>query len=84
MTSALPALFGAALLGAATVVGLALSALGAAPLLAYLLVLTVATALLVRRSRAARHTARRTAGRTCDCCTSTVYDPVTVVEERAR
>jgi len=80
MTSALPALFGAALLGAATVVGLALSALGAAPLLAYLLVLTVATSLLVRRAR----TARRTSGRTCDCCTSTVYDPVTVVEERAR
>jgi hypothetical protein len=66
-------LFAVALLTVLTAVGVAVSALGWAALSAYLLVVLTALGLAVRRQRAQQ------AGRTCTCCTSTVFDPVTVV-----
>ena len=72
----LAALFVTALLGAAVVVGLALVPLGWAALAPYLLVVMTGLALLVRQARAVR--AQRDDGRTCSCCTTTVYDPVEI------
>ena len=65
-------LFVLALLAVLTAVGVAVSALGWVALLAYLLVVGVAVGLAFRASRP------RDDGRTCSCCTSTVYDPVEV------
>jgi hypothetical protein len=65
-------LFVATLLCVLTAVGFAVSALGWAALAAYVLVVVGLVSLAVRRERA------RSAGRTCTCCTSTVFDPVEV------
>jgi ABC-type enterochelin transport system permease subunit len=70
----LTVLLAVAILGVHVMIALALALVGPVPCIAYVLVTNVALALLVRRKRAAqRHT-----GRTCSCCTSTVYDPVEV------
>ena len=74
MSTRVAALFWTALLGVLAVVGLALSPLGWAALAPYLLVVLVGLAVLVRRARAMRPVE----GRTCSCCTSTVFDPVEV------
>ena len=74
MQRRLTALFAAALLGVGVVIGLLLLELGPLALLAYLLLLTAGLSRLVRRVRAAQ----RPTGRTCSCCTSTVFDPVEV------
>ena len=73
-------LFTVALLGTHVVIALAL--LQVTPLLAlgYLLVTTVGLTVLVLRTRALPEPS----GRTCECCTSTVFDPVTVVDERGQ
>ncbi|HUR13849.1 MAG TPA: hypothetical protein VM097_05090 [Mycobacteriales bacterium] len=76
MDRRLTALFATALVGVVVVVGLALSALGSLALVVYLLLLTAGLSLLVRRQRALQPPT----GRTCTCCTSTVRDPVTVVD----
>ena len=55
-----------------TAVGFAVSALGWLALSAYLVMVVALLVLAVRRQRA------RTDGRTCECCTSTVFDPVEV------
>ena len=74
MSTRLAVLFWMAIIGALAVVGLALAPLGWVLEAPYLLVVLVGLALLVRRSRALRVPE----GRTCSCCTSTVFDPVEV------
>jgi hypothetical protein len=68
----IPKLFSVALLCLLTAIGFAVSALGWVALAAYVLVVVGLVFRAVRRERA------RTAGRTCECCTSTVFDPVDV------
>ncbi|MCW2670591.1 MAG: hypothetical protein JWO27_2488 [Frankiales bacterium] len=63
-------LFAVALLAVLAAVGVAVSALGGVALSAYLLIVVTALGLAVRRQRPQQ------AGRTCSCCTSTVFDPV--------
>jgi len=65
-------LFVLALVALLTAVGVALSSLGWVAVVAYLLVVGVAVGLAVRASRP------KDDGRTCSCCTSTVFDPVEV------
>lgn len=69
----LQALFVTALLGVLAAVGLALSALGWLVVAAYAIVVVTGLGLLARRARR-----QKTDGRTCTCCTSTVFDPVEV------
>jgi hypothetical protein len=71
----LAVLFWLSLVGVLTVLGLVLAPLGWAAEAPYLLVLILGLALLVRRARAL---AAADSGRTCSCCTSTVFDPVEV------
>jgi hypothetical protein len=78
MTRTLAGLFLAALLGTLTIVGLALSVLGWVVLGPYLAVVAAGLALLVRRARSLARQAKHRDGRTCTCCTSTVFDPVEV------
>jgi hypothetical protein len=68
------ALFLVALVGVVVVVGIALAAWTPYALVPYAVLLAAAAVAVVRRVRAAA----RPAGRTCDCCTSTVFDPVEV------
>jgi hypothetical protein len=63
-------LFAVALLAVLAAVGVAVSALGWVALSAYLLFVVTALGLAVRRQRGQQ------TGRTCSCCTSTVFDPV--------
>ena len=74
-------LFSVAFLGTHVVIAMAL--LQVSPLLALgsLLVTTVGLTVLVLRTRAVPEP--EPTGRTCDCCTSTVFDPVTVLDEKA-
>jgi hypothetical protein len=79
MTGTLRALFAVALLGTLTVVGLALSRLGWFVLGPYLALVGLGLAVLVRKVRSLAAQAKAKAhGRTCSCCTSTVFDPVEV------
>ena len=81
MNRRLTLLFAAALLGTHVVVILALSRLTPLAAIAYVLLTSAGLLYLsVRRMRAQR----RPPGATCDCCTSTVFDPVTVVDEMVR
>ena len=74
MSTRLAAMFWLAFVGVLGVIGLALAPVGWAAEAPYLLVVLVGLALLVRRTRALRVPD----GRTCSCCTSTVFDPVEV------
>jgi hypothetical protein len=65
-------LFALSLVLVLTAVGFAVSALGGIALSAYLVVVVTLLLLAVRRQRG------RQSGRTCACCTSTVFDPVEV------
>jgi uncharacterized membrane protein len=65
-------LFAVSLLCVLTAVGFAVSALGWAALSAYLVLVVALLVMAVRRQRAKQD------GRTCQCCTTTVYDPVEV------
>jgi membrane protein implicated in regulation of membrane protease activity len=76
MTPRLAALFMSAVLGLLVAVGLVLSTLGWVIEIAYVAVVLVALGLLVRRARSLR--APRDDGRSCSCCTTTVFDPVEV------
>ena len=78
MTRTLAALFLVALLGTLAVVGIALSTLGWLALAPYLVLVAVGLVLMVRRARALVARARHQSGKTCTCCTSTVFDPVEV------
>jgi len=77
------ALLCAGVLGVLLVLGLAVSALlgavGATVYTVAALVLVVAGAVRGRRLLAPAPP-QRPAGRTCDCCTTSHFDPVTVVE----
>ena len=82
----LQALFAAALVAVLFALGVALSPLGWLVVSGYAVVAVMALLVLAAWARArdghdAReaHEARTTSdGRTCDCCTSTVFDPVEV------
>jgi hypothetical protein len=69
----LQVLFAAALLGVLTALGVALSALGWPVVAAYAVVVVGGVALVAARGRRKPET-----GRTCACCTTTVFDPVEV------
>jgi hypothetical protein len=75
MSTRLAVLFLTALLGVLVMVGLALAPLGWIAETPYLLVVAVGLGALVRRARVVKHAPD---GRTCSCCTSTVFDPVEV------
>ena len=68
------ALFLAALVGVLVVIGLALSAWTPWVLVPYAALVALLARGLVRRAAELR----RPAGRTCACCTTTVFDPVEV------
>jgi hypothetical protein len=75
MNHRLTVLFAVALLGTHVVIALALAKLTPLASVGYLLLTTLGLLTFsVRRMRASRHPQ----GSTCDCCTSTVYDPVEV------
>lgn len=74
MSTRIGTLFLAALLGIIVVFGLALVPLGWPALVPYGLVVVVGLGLLLRR--AAR--LKKATGRTCTCCTSTVFDAVEI------
>ena len=71
----IPKLFVAALVSVLTAIGVALSALGWVAVVAYAGGVAVAVAVSARAQRPKKHL-----GRTCTCCTSTVFTPVTVVD----
>ncbi len=79
MTRRIAGLFVTALLGVLVVIGLALSTLGGAVLAPYLVVAVLGLGLLVRKARAMRSSrVTHEDGRTCSCCTSTVFDPMEI------
>ncbi|MFN2536988.1 MAG: hypothetical protein ABR549_02405 [Mycobacteriales bacterium] len=67
-------LFAVALVLVLTAVGFAVSALGWVALSAYAALVVALLVLAVRRQRA------QTSGRTCECCTTTVFDGVEVID----
>ena len=73
-------LFLTALLGVLSIVGIAVADL-LGPVAAAVYAVAVLGLVLVGagRARAAEAARRREAGRTCSCCTTTHFDPVTVV-----
>jgi hypothetical protein len=71
-------LFLVALVGVLAAIGLAISALGIWVLASYSGVVLVLGALMVKRARRAAQASRHSDGRTCSCCTTTVFDPVEV------
>jgi heme A synthase len=76
----LAALFCAALLGVLTALGIvALELGGPLALAAYAAVAAAVVLVGAAKGRAARRAAARRAGRSCDCCATTVHDPVEVV-----
>ena len=70
----LSALFAVAIVGVVVVLALALKPLGPVVLVFYLALVVYAVSKAVRRVR----DLQQPAGKTCTCCTSTVYDPVEV------
>jgi hypothetical protein len=76
MIPRLAALFLSAILGLLIAIGLALSTFGWVVEIPYVAVVLVAIGLLARRARTLR--APKDDGRTCSCCTTTVFDPVEV------
>ena len=80
MSRRVQVLFLIALLGVLTCVGLGIFMV--AGTLVALLYTVVAVALVLMgaaRARAAAEAARRAAGRTCSCCTTSQHDPVKVI-----
>jgi membrane protein implicated in regulation of membrane protease activity len=75
----LAVLFVSALAGLLVVLGLALAPLGWVVETAYLLLVVTGLVLLGRKARALRQAKdSHDDGRTCRCCTTTVYDPVEI------
>jgi hypothetical protein len=75
MKNNLAAMFLTALVAVLVMIGVALSSLGWVVLSAYSAVVLVGAVFAVRR---AARTKRHAAGRTCTCCTTTVFDAVEV------
>ncbi len=69
-------LFAVALVAVLTAVGFAVSALGLIALVAYCLLVVGLVTVAVRRQEPQHDES----GRTCSCCTTTVFDPVAVVD----
>jgi hypothetical protein len=80
MSRAVAGLFVASLLGLLAVVGLAAAAVSPVALVPYAVVVVALLVALVRRARAVVRSRQQPTGdgRTCTCCTSTVFDPVEV------
>jgi hypothetical protein len=76
MRPRLAALFLSAILGLLIAIGLALSTFGWLVEIPYVAVVLLALGVLARRARALR--APKDDGRSCSCCTTTVFDPVEV------
>ncbi len=76
MNPRLAALFASAVLGLLLAIGLALSTFGWVVEIPYAAAVLVGLGLLVRRARVLR--APKDDGRSCSCCTTTVFDPVEV------
>jgi hypothetical protein len=76
MTPRLAALFTGAVLGLLVAVGLVLSTFGWIVVIPYAAVVLVGVGFVARRARALR--SPEVDGRTCSCCTSTVFDEVEV------
>lgn len=77
MTRRLQVLFLLALLGVLVALGVLAAAVGGWPaLVAYAV---VALGLVLVGAARARRSVRRQEGHTCDCCTSTIHDEVTVL-----
>jgi hypothetical protein len=75
------ALLCAAVLGVLVVLGLVVTALlGAVGGAVYAVVAVALVAVGAVRGRRLLAPPARPAGRTCDCCTTTHFDPVTVIE----
>jgi hypothetical protein len=74
----LAVLFLSALLGLAVVGALVAAMLGPWVLAAYLVVEVAGLVVLAKRARTVRAAFHRAQGRTCTCCTSTVFDPVEI------
>ena len=72
----IPKLFVTALVCVLVAIGVALSALGWVAVVAYAVAVTLAVGLAARAQRPGNEDD----GRTCSCCTSTVFDPVHVVD----
>ena len=80
MTRRLQLLFLVAVVGVLACVGLLLGAVaGPVAAVGYAVVVLVLLAVGARRARAAQERARRAAGRSCTCCTTSQHDPVEVV-----
>ena len=76
----LQVLFLGALVGVLGCVGLGVLAVaGAVVALVYVVVVAGLLVLGATRARAAQERARRLAGRSCTCCTTSQHDPVRVV-----
>ena len=80
MSRRVSVLFLAALVGVLTCVGLlVLSLAGPVAAGAYAVVAVVLLSLGAARARSAQDSARRAAGRSCTCCTTSQHDPVKVI-----
>ncbi len=78
MTRRIAALFVTAVLGLLGVIGLLLSSLGPVVLSAYVAAVLLGLGLLVRKTRTLKAIVHARSGRTCSCCTTTVFDPVEI------
>ena len=78
MTRRIAALFVTAVLGLLVALGLLLSSLGLVVLVGYVAVVLIGLVLLVRKTRTLKAIVHARSGRTCSCCTTTVFDPVEI------
>ena len=79
MSTRIAALFVAAMTGVFVALGLVAASLGWSVLVGYVIGIGTFLFLVARRARAERRAKHRAAGRTCTCCTSTVFDPVEII-----
>ena len=78
MSTRIAALFVLAMTTVLVALGLVAASLGRFVLVGYLIGVATFLVLVGRRARAQREATRRDEGRTCQCCTTTVFDPVEI------
>ena len=78
MSTRTAALFVAAALGVLVMLGVALSAFGWPVLGPYVGIVLLGLVLTSRQAKALRVRQRQATGRTCQCCTTTVFEPVEI------
>lgn len=78
MSIRIAALFVAAMTGVLVALGIVAASLGRTVLVGYVVGAVAFLVLLARRARAERAARLRAQGRTCRCCTSSVFDPVEI------